>query len=90
MRHVGALAELTKFKYRVRLCIEGVPGHARHAQTVASLFPPSSFLDDEICDMEKPQEEECLRLWLWTTEPDEIAITGTLQLEEPVTLPQEN
>ncbi|CAN6221656.1 unnamed protein product [Urochloa humidicola] len=89
MHQVGALAALAKFKYRVRLCIEGIPRHARQFETVAKLLPPSSFMDDEPCDQEKDEEEECLRLWLWVTEPDEIALTGTLQLEEPVTLPQE-
>ncbi|CAN6381723.1 unnamed protein product [Urochloa humidicola] len=89
MRQVGARASLSKFRYRARLCIEGLPAHARHAETVASLFPKPSFVDDMECDMEKPEEEECLRLWIWTMVPDEIATTGTLQVEEPVTLPEE-
>ncbi|KAF8687754.1 hypothetical protein HU200_042689 [Digitaria exilis] len=50
--------------------------HARHAQTVAS------FIDEKHCDCEKPEEEEYLRLWLWTDVPHKIAMTGTLQLEE--------
>ncbi|CAN6237023.1 unnamed protein product [Urochloa humidicola] len=41
------------------------------------------------CDMEKPEEEECLRIWLWTADPDGIPTTGTLHIEEPVTLPEE-
>ncbi|CAL5019139.1 unnamed protein product [Urochloa decumbens] len=89
MRQVGARDALSKFYYQVRLCIEGVPVHARNAESVAGLLPKPSFVDDLDCDMEKPEEEECFRLWIWTTVPDEIATTGTLHLEEPVTLPQE-
>ncbi|CAN6229270.1 unnamed protein product [Urochloa humidicola] len=88
-RQVGARAELFKFYYHVRLCIEGVPVHARHPEVVASLFPRPSFVDDLECDMEKAKEEECYRLWIWTSDPAAIATTGTLHVEEPVVLPQE-
>lgn len=57
---VGVLAELSKFKYRVRLCIEGVPGHARQDSMVASLFPPSSFIDEEICGIENQRKRNVL------------------------------
>ncbi|CAL4926573.1 unnamed protein product [Urochloa decumbens] len=87
-RQVGARAELFKFYYQVRVCIEGVPAHGRHPETVAGLFPKSSFVDDLDCDMEKPQEEECYRLWIWASDPAAIATTGTLRIEETVTLPQ--
>ncbi|CAO1943969.1 unnamed protein product [Urochloa humidicola] len=89
MRQVGACAELFKFFYHVRVCIEGVPEHARHPEAVAGLFPRPSFIDDLDCDMEKAEEEECYRLWIWTTDPAAIATTATLHVEEPVTLPQE-
>ncbi|CAL4930553.1 unnamed protein product [Urochloa decumbens] len=88
-RQVGARAELSKFFYHVRVCIEGVPVHARHPETVASLFPKPSFVDDLDCDREKPEEEECYCLWIWTSVPAEIATAGTLQIEEPVVLPQQ-
>ncbi|CAO2035762.1 unnamed protein product [Urochloa humidicola] len=88
-RQVGARAELFKFYYHVRVCIEGVPPHARHPEAVATLFPRPSFVDDLNCDMEKAEEEECYRLWIWTSDPAAIATTGTLHVEEPVTLPQE-
>lgn len=87
-RQVSSVA-LSKFLYRARLCIEGVPSHARHAKAVASLFKAPAFIDEVDCDVEKPEEEECLRLWLWTADPDGIATTGTLHIEEPVTLPDE-
>ncbi|CAL4993205.1 unnamed protein product [Urochloa decumbens] len=88
-RQVSANALLSKFNYQVRLCIEGVPPHLRHAEAVAGLFRSSTFIDSADCPVEKPQEEECFRLWLWTSEPDGIATTGTLQAEEPVPPPDE-
>ncbi|CAO2206674.1 unnamed protein product [Urochloa humidicola] len=81
--------DMSRFQYRARLCIEGVPCHARHAEAVAGLFKAPSFIDDMDCDAEKPEEEECLRLWLWTSDPDAIAFKGALHIEEPVTLPEE-
>ncbi|CAL4967550.1 unnamed protein product [Urochloa decumbens] len=86
---VSAKAALSTFQYRVRLCIEGVPSHLRHAEAVSSLFKSPAFIDRVDCPMEKPEEEECFRLWLWTSDPDDIATTGTLQVEEPVTLPED-
>lgn len=88
-RHVGASSDLARFNFHVRPCIEGVPSHARFAQCIASLLSPTSFIDDEFCDAEKPEEEDCFRLWLWTRTPEDIAMTGTLDVEEPVTMPQE-
>ncbi|CAL5037355.1 unnamed protein product [Urochloa decumbens] len=81
---------LTRFFYRARLCIEGVPSHAHHAEAVADLFKAPGFFDDADCDAERPEEEECLRLWYWTADPDAIPTTGSLHIEEPVTLPQED
>ncbi|CAL4934038.1 unnamed protein product [Urochloa decumbens] len=88
MRQVGARAELSQFFYHVRLCIEGVPVHARRPETIASLLPKPSFVDDLDCDVEKPEEEECYCLWIWTSVPAAIATAGMLQIEEPVVLPQ--
>jgi hypothetical protein len=75
--------------YRVHLCIEGVPAHLRHLGALVSLFPQATDIDDQMCDPEKP-EEECARLWLWIAAPNDIAITGTLQAEEPVVLPKDH
>lgn len=88
-RHAGAGAT-SKFHYCVRLCIEGVPDHLGRPGALARLFPPSAFIDDRICDPEKLEEEECTLLWLWTSEPDDIAITATLLAEEPEVLPEEH
>ncbi|CAN6275443.1 unnamed protein product [Urochloa humidicola] len=81
---------MSKFFYHARVCIEGVPFHARHAEAVAGLFKAPTIIDDLDCDAEKPEEEECLRLWLWTADPDAIPISGVLHIEEPVTLPEPN
>ncbi|CAN6241913.1 unnamed protein product [Urochloa humidicola] len=88
-RQVGARAELFKFFYHVRLCIEGVPVHARQLEVVASLLPRQSFVDDLVCDLEKAEEEECYRLWIWTSDPAAIATTGTLHIQEPFPPPAE-
>jgi hypothetical protein len=88
-RQVSA-SSASKMLYCVRLCIEGVPAHLRRARMVTSLFPPTSFIDDRECDVEKAEEEECLRLWLWTSAPEEIAVTGTLMAGEPVRFPEEH
>ncbi|CAN6233359.1 unnamed protein product [Urochloa humidicola] len=88
-RQVGARAELFKFYYHVRLCIEGVPVHARQPEVVASLLPRQSVVDDLVCDMEKAEEEECYRLWIWTSDPAAIATTGTLHIQEPFPPPEE-
>jgi hypothetical protein len=87
-RQVSATA-LSRFQYKVRVCIEGFPEHVRRAGSVASLFPRPSFVDVEFCDMEKLEEEECLCLWVWTTDSEGIPITATVQVEEPVTMPQD-
>jgi hypothetical protein len=87
--HVCA-SSVSRLLYHVRLCIEGVPAHLRHAGALVNLFSPSTFIDDEVCKMEKPEDEECARVWLWTSTPDDIAITGTLLAEEPVVLPVEH
>ncbi|CAO2211019.1 unnamed protein product [Urochloa humidicola] len=81
---------MSKFFYHARLCIEGVPWHARHAEAVAGLFKAPTIIDDLDCDIEKPEEEECLRLWIWTADPDAIPTSGALHIEEPVTLPEAN
>jgi hypothetical protein len=81
---------VSKLLYRVRLCIEGVPAHLRHASVLGSLFSPSAIIEEEVCELEKHEEEECARMWLWTSDPDDIAITGTLLAEEPEVLPEEH
>jgi hypothetical protein len=51
-RQVSAIG-VSKLLYRVRLCIEGVPAHLRHASVLGSLFSPSAFIEEEVCELEK-------------------------------------
>lgn len=85
-RCIGADNELVKFRYRARLCIEGVPGHVRQPKAIDPLFKDSTFIDELHCDKEKPEEEACVCLWVWTADPDGLAKTVTLEVVEPVTL----
>ncbi|KAF8768688.1 hypothetical protein HU200_007242 [Digitaria exilis] len=38
----------------------------------------------------KREEEDCACLWVWTSDPDGLAKTATLQVEEPITMPVED
>ena len=59
-RHFGASA--SKIKFRVRVCLEGVPSHAWQCEVVTPLFSPSTFVE-EICDKKyTDKEKECLCL----------------------------
>ncbi|KAG2550458.1 hypothetical protein PVAP13_9KG340996 [Panicum virgatum] len=59
-RQFGAAA--SKIRYRVRLCLEGVPPHAWQCEVVAPLFSQPSFVD-RICDKRyKENEKECFCL----------------------------
>jgi len=84
-------AQASKIKYRVRLCLEGVPAHARHGEVVAPLLSAPSFVE-KICDKtyaEKEKEKECLCVWIWTDDPTGIAKSGTLRIEEPIAATEE-
>jgi hypothetical protein len=89
-RRVGAANELAKYRYRVRLRIEGIPSHVRQPESLASLFKNPVFIDEFNCAKEKPEEEICVCMWAWTSDPDGFAKSGTLEVEEPITLPQES
>lgn len=88
----GGLSPLSisasKLQYRVRVCIEGIPAHAENVET-SQLFQAPTFI--ETADMEKTTEDEraCMCVWVWTTDPDSIAIEGLLSLEEPVEFTEE-
>jgi hypothetical protein len=48
-----------------------------------------SLLMSCIVIKEKPEEECCVCLWVWTSDSDGFAQTGTLEVAEPVILPEE-
>jgi hypothetical protein len=81
-------AATSKLKYRVRVCIEGIPTHAAQVETIAKLFPPT-FVEN--IDTETPTENEKARVcaWVWTPDPDGFAKEGVLRLEEPIEFTEE-
>ncbi|KAG2624172.1 hypothetical protein PVAP13_3KG109800 [Panicum virgatum] len=82
-------AEASKIRYRVRLCLEGVPSHAWQCEAVAPLFGSPSFVE-KVCDKRyADKEKECFCVWIWTDHPTDIAKSGTLRIEEPVTVTEE-
>ncbi|RLN33881.1 hypothetical protein C2845_PM03G24540 [Panicum miliaceum] len=81
-------AQASKVKYRVRLCLEGVPSHAWQCEVVTPLFAPRSFVE-LFCDKRYTEKEECLCLWIWTDDPTGLAKSGTLRIEEPITVTEE-
>ncbi|KAG2585876.1 hypothetical protein PVAP13_5NG014360, partial [Panicum virgatum] len=83
------VAATSKLKYRVRVCIEGVPAHAADIDTISKLFSAETVVDR--IDTEKRREEEraCVCVWITTLDPDAIAMEGTLKLEEPVEFSEE-
>ncbi|CAN6236487.1 unnamed protein product [Urochloa humidicola] len=82
-RRFGAHGQLGKLKYRARICLEGVPVHARQAEAVAQLFSRPSFVDGIDYNIEKEDEKSCFTVWIWTDAPSDLALSGTLQIEEP-------
>ncbi|KAG2637156.1 hypothetical protein PVAP13_2NG502806, partial [Panicum virgatum] len=82
-------ATTSKLFYRIRVCIEGVPSHAEHAEAVSQLFDGNTFV--ESIDHEKLSEDEraCFCVWIRTGDPDTIPRTGTIRMEEPSQLSEE-
>jgi hypothetical protein len=88
-RRVGAADEVAKYHFRAHLCIEGIPSHVRQLESISTLFKNPVIIDELHCDKEKPEEECCVCLWVWTSDPDGFAQTGTLEVAEPVIPPEE-
>jgi hypothetical protein len=74
---------------RARLCIEGIPSHVRQLESISTLFKNPVIIDELHCDKEKPEEEYCVCLWVWMSDPDRFSQTGTLEVAEPVILPED-
>ncbi|CAN6218959.1 unnamed protein product [Urochloa humidicola] len=79
----------SKLPYRARICIEGVPDHAHHVETVMHLLPKQSFVEGIDLSRHKEDERGCFILWVWCKDPEALCIAGTLKLEEPLVLPEE-
>jgi hypothetical protein len=68
----------------MRVCIEGLPGHAHQIETVTPLFKAPTFINTVDPERRRDKEIGCFCLWLWTSDPDVIAKEGVLQIAEPV------
>ncbi|CAL5000947.1 unnamed protein product [Urochloa decumbens] len=79
----------SKLPYRARVCLEGVPDHAHHVETVMHLLPKQSFVEGIDYTRESEDERGCFILWIWCKDPEALCIAGTLKLEEPLVLPEE-
>ncbi|CAN6290769.1 unnamed protein product [Urochloa humidicola] len=81
-RRIGAA--VGRLRFRARVCLEGVPRHARNAATIAQLFSNPSFVDEINCPVEKEEASFCFNAWIWTEAPNDIALQGTLHIQELV------
>ncbi|CAL4969089.1 unnamed protein product [Urochloa decumbens] len=87
-RQVGAAAAVTNLFYRARVCFEGVPGHAHQVESVLNLLPRQSFVEEIDYTREREDEKGCFILWIWCKDPEAISVLGTLQVQEPLVLPE--
>lgn len=78
-----ANAIVANINYRVRVCIEGVPDHAWQVETVAQLFPSPTYIEAEAEMLDAEKESGCFCLWVWTDDPNGIAKSGSIKIEEP-------
>jgi hypothetical protein len=75
-------AEAAKLPFKIRLCIEGIPPHARQATTVRQLLPRESLLEFINNDHRSDSEAHCCCVVIWARDPDAIAKEAVLRLEE--------
>ncbi|CAO2176019.1 unnamed protein product [Urochloa humidicola] len=87
-RQVGAAADVGKLFYRARVCLEGVPPHAHQVDSVMHLLPRQSFVEEVDLVRHNEDEKACFILWIWCKDPDAISVLGSLQIEEPMTIPE--
>ncbi|CAL4928830.1 unnamed protein product [Urochloa decumbens] len=83
-------ATVGRLRYRARVCLEGVPRHARNAAAVAQLFSNPSFIDEVNCAVEKADARFCFNIWVWTDAPYDLALQGKLQVEQPLEYPDQH
>ncbi|CAN6374364.1 unnamed protein product [Urochloa humidicola] len=78
-RRIGA--RVGKLRYRARVCLEGVPRHARNAAAIAQLFSNPSFVDEVNCPVEKEEARFCFNVWVWTDAPTDLACKVLIHLD---------
>ncbi|KAG2628096.1 hypothetical protein PVAP13_3KG227970 [Panicum virgatum] len=74
-------ASLSMLHFKVRLCIEGVPPHAHQLEAMAQLLPREMLLEKLDFQAKNTSEAACCCIWAWVKNPDDVAKSGTLQLE---------
>ncbi|CAO2184289.1 unnamed protein product [Urochloa humidicola] len=81
----GVAAPAPVLLYKARVCVEGVPMHARQLETVAGLFAGGFTLVESLDDGGAVADKEaaCVCAWVWTRDPDTVARAGTLLIQEP-------
>jgi hypothetical protein len=67
--------------FKVRVCFEGVPPHARQLSTVGSLLPPETLLERVDNNPLVERERGCFSVIAWTHDPASIATFGLVRLE---------
>jgi hypothetical protein len=80
-------AEVTKLPFKARLCIEGIPRHARQPDIIQRLLPSDTLFEDLDCHTRNVGEASCCCAIVWAQNPDDFT-KGVLQLEELSDRPQ--
>nr|TKW29672.1 hypothetical protein SEVIR_3G411800v2 [Setaria viridis] len=78
-----ARATVGSLRYRARVCLEGVPSHACHPDTVKQLFNSPSFIDEIDYEVVRDVERSCFNLWVWMADPNGLTKQAILKIEEP-------
>ncbi|CAL4962704.1 unnamed protein product [Urochloa decumbens] len=89
-RQVSASATVSHLFYHARVCLEGIPDHAHNVESVLHLLPAQSFVERVDYDRKTEDEKGCFILWVWCNDPEALAVQGTLKIEEPFELPEDD
>jgi hypothetical protein len=79
-RMAGAVK--SKLSFKVRLCIEGIPLHARWANIIRKLLPQDSLFECIDRNSHSDNEANCCCVTVWSRDPNNILKEAALHLEE--------
>jgi hypothetical protein len=68
--------------FKVRICIEGIPRHARQPSTICNLLPQDALFEGMDSSHRSDNEANCCCVMVWSRNPDNILKEGGLRLEE--------
>jgi hypothetical protein len=74
--------EASKLPFKVRLCIEGIPHHARQEAAIRQLLPHDALLEGIDYNHRSDNKANCYCIVIWAKDPDLIVMEGSLCLEE--------